>query len=233
MVERFNGTLKRMLIRMVAEKPRSWHLYLDSCLFAYRDSIHTSIEVEPFELMFGREVVGQMKLLKETWTKENLPDETRTSYQYVLDLKNKIADTCKYAQDQLKLEQIKNKTAYDKKAKHRDIRMNDKVYILKNSSTNKLKMRWLGPYIVSRKLGKYKFKVMVDGEEKSYHANLLKVHSERESPEEAAKMVTSVLEDEESDESSDMVKLQNREDLILMETENSSSIDDVIYGLWK
>ena len=55
MVERFNGTLKRMLIRMVSEKPKEWEWH--SCLFVYRDSIHTSIGLTPFEMMFGRKVI--------------------------------------------------------------------------------------------------------------------------------------------------------------------------------
>ena len=169
-----------------------------------------------------------MVLLKEVWTKEDLPEETRTSYQYVLDLKNKIAETCKYAQEQLKLEQLKNKAAYDKKAKHRDIKVNDKVYILRSMSSNKLKLSWKVPYVVTKKVGKYNFKVMVDGEEKSYHANNLKVHNEREKLEEV-KMIT-VIEDEESEESSDQIKLQDRDDLVLLETKNNRSIDDVKYG---
>ena len=228
LVERFNGTLKRMLIRMVAEKPREWHKYLDSCLFAYRDSIHTSIGISPFEMIFGRQVVGPLKLLKEIWTKEDLPLETRTNYQYVLDLKNKITETCKYAQEQLKLEQLKNKKAYDKKAKHRDIRVNDKVYILRSVSSNKLKMRWSGPYEVTKKIGKYNFMIMVDGEEKSYHVNNLKVHNERQKQEEINTLT--VVEDEDGDEDHDQIKIQDRNDLILLESKNNSSISDVKYG---
>ena len=95
-------------------------------------------------------------------------------------------------------------------------------------SSNKLKLSWKGPYVVTKKVGKYNFKVMVDGEEKSYHANNLKVHNEREKSEEV-KMIT-VIEDEESEESSDHIKLQDRDDLVLLETKNTSSVDDVKYG---
>ena len=230
MVERFNGTLKRMLKRLSAEKPRQWHKYLDACLFAYRDSVHSSTGVRPFELMFGRDVVGPMTLLKEIWTKPDMVPETRTSYQYVCDLKNKIQETCKYAQDELKKVQLKNKTLYDKKAKHRDIRPNDDVLILRPSSRNKMQLTFMGPYKVSRATGKYTFKVLVDGEEKSYHANLLKRYNHREESNEKVRMVTSVIEDEESDEGPGLIKLQDRKDLILVETKNLSSIHDIRFG---
>ena len=36
-VERFKGTLKAMLKRMCAEKPKDWDRYLPPLLFAYRD----------------------------------------------------------------------------------------------------------------------------------------------------------------------------------------------------
>ena len=35
LVERFNGTLKTMLMRMCAEKPKDWDRYIDALLFAY------------------------------------------------------------------------------------------------------------------------------------------------------------------------------------------------------
>ena len=84
----------------------------------------------------------------------------------------------------------------------------------------------MGPYEVTRKTGKYNFKIMVDGVEKSYHANNLKVHIER--PEEEVKMIR-VIEDEDSEENPDQIKLQDRNDLILFESKNSS-MNDVKYG---
>ena len=68
---------------------------------------------------------------------------------------------------------------------------------------------------------------MVDGIEKSYHANNLTVHIERQ--EEEIKMIT-VIEDEDSEENLDQIKLQDRNDLILFESKNNSSTNDVKYG---
>ena len=38
LVERFNGTLKQMLKRLCAEKPRDWDRYIGPLLFAYRET---------------------------------------------------------------------------------------------------------------------------------------------------------------------------------------------------
>lgn len=38
LVERFNGTLKHILRRLCAERPKNWDTYLSAALFAYRDA---------------------------------------------------------------------------------------------------------------------------------------------------------------------------------------------------
>ena len=37
-------------------------------------------------------------ILKELWTKENADTEVKSTFQYVLDLKEKLEDTCSLAQ---------------------------------------------------------------------------------------------------------------------------------------
>ena len=38
LVERFNGTLKKMLRRLCSEQPRQWHRFINPLLFAYREA---------------------------------------------------------------------------------------------------------------------------------------------------------------------------------------------------
>lgn len=92
LVEKFNGTLKSMLRKMCSERPKDWDIYLPALLFAYREVPQESTKFSPFEFMFGRTVRGPMIVLKELWTKEVQP-EVKTSYQYVLDLKDRISST--------------------------------------------------------------------------------------------------------------------------------------------
>ena len=70
-----------------------------------QDSTHFS----PFELMYGRTFAGPMHLLRELWTKDIDEHEVKSSYQYVLDLRERLEDTLKLAQEQLKLSEAKQK----------------------------------------------------------------------------------------------------------------------------
>ena len=54
LVERFNGTMKQMLKRMCAERPKDWDRYLPALLFAYREVPQESLGFSPFELLYRR-----------------------------------------------------------------------------------------------------------------------------------------------------------------------------------
>ena len=56
LVERYNQTLQRSLLKLVSDKQDDWDMYLDGVLFVYRTSVHKSTGVTPFELMFCRYV---------------------------------------------------------------------------------------------------------------------------------------------------------------------------------
>jgi len=90
LVERFNGTLKTMLRRMCTERPKDWDRYIDALLFAYREAPQESLGFAPFELLYGRSVIGPLQILRQLWTKEQADPNTRTTYQYVLDLRNRL-----------------------------------------------------------------------------------------------------------------------------------------------
>ena len=49
LVERFNGTLKKMLVSLSAERPKDWDRYLEPLLFAYREVPQESTSFSPFE----------------------------------------------------------------------------------------------------------------------------------------------------------------------------------------
>jgi len=51
LVEKFNGTLKKMLRKMCVEKPKDWDRYLPALLYAYREVPQESLNFSPFELM--------------------------------------------------------------------------------------------------------------------------------------------------------------------------------------
>jgi len=114
LVEKFNGTLKSMLKKLCMERPVDWDRYLEPALFAYREVSHECLGFSPFELLYGRTVRGPMAILRELWTKEVPEDEVQTTYQYVFELRNKLEETCKLVEEQLRQSEGKSKKHFDK-----------------------------------------------------------------------------------------------------------------------
>ena len=65
LVEKFNGTLKKMLRRLCSEQTKQWHRYINALRFACREVHQGSTHFAPFELMYGRTVRGPMHILRE------------------------------------------------------------------------------------------------------------------------------------------------------------------------
>ena len=153
LVEKFNGTLKCMLKRLCSEQPKQWHRYINALLFAYREVPRASMGFSPFELLYGRTVRGPMTILKELWTEEFDEAEVKTSYQYGIDLREKLEQTLKLAREELKRSQERYQRYYNRNAKDRKFVVGDKVLILLPTDKNKLLMQWKGPFEVEKIVG--------------------------------------------------------------------------------
>ena len=174
LVERFNGTLKTMLKRMCAERPKDWDRYIDALLFAYREAPQESLGFAPFEMLYGRSVNGPLQILRQLWTKEQDNPETRTTYQYVVDLRNRLQETWDMAHDELRRSQIRQKRHFDFRAKERTFKHGDQVLILLPTSDNKLLMQWKGPFEVLERIEGHDYLIQLANKQKVFHANLLK-----------------------------------------------------------
>ena len=180
LVERFNGTLKQMLRKMSTERPKDWDRYVGALLFAYREAPQASLGFSPFELLYGRTIRGPMSILKELWTGEVKESQVKTTYEYVLDLKNRLQETCQLARENLKKAQRYQKKYYDKNSKDRRFKVGDSVLLLLPTDKNKLLLQWKGPYPVVSKQGNWDYQIDVNGTVKTFHANLLKAYIHRE-----------------------------------------------------
>jgi len=174
LVERFNGTLKNMLKRMCSEKPKDWDRYVDALLFAYREAPQESLWFAPFEMLYGRSVNGPLQILRKLWTQEQDDPDTRTTYQYVVDLRNKLQDTWDLAHDELRRSQVRQKKYFDVRTKNRTFKKGDPVLILLPTSENKLLMHWKGPFEVLERVEGHDYVIKLDHKQKIFHANLLK-----------------------------------------------------------
>ena len=125
LVEKFNGSLEAMLKRLCSEQPRQWPRYINAVLFAYREVPQASTGFSPFELLYGRTVRGPIQILKELWTKEIQEEEVKTSYQYVVELRERLDQTLKIAKESLENSQVRYKKYFDRKTKDRSFQLGD------------------------------------------------------------------------------------------------------------
>ena len=215
LVERFNGTLKQMLKKLCAEKPKDWDRFLGPLLFAYREARQESLGFSPFELLYGRTVRGPMQILKELWTQEDVEQETKTTYQYVVDLKQRLEETCEFAPQELMKAQGNQRKYYNRKSKQRTFKAGDKVLVLRPTDNNKLLMQWKGPFTILARVRENDYRLKLGGKERTYHAKLLKLYNDREVTEDPVEIIGAVvlepIDKEETDADLDLYSNQQTE----------------------
>ncbi|GFN90481.1 Zinc finger protein [Plakobranchus ocellatus] len=181
LVERFNATLKTCLRRLCSEQPRQWHRYINPLLFAYREVPQESTHFAPFELLYGRAVRGPMHIQPELWTKEIEEPDVKSSYEYVLNLRERIDGTLKIAREELeKAVGWQKHYYYDRTAKRKRFSVGEKVLALLQTDSNKLLMQWKGPFEIVATMGINDYRINMGEKEKTFHANLLKGYFARD-----------------------------------------------------
>ena len=182
-VERFNGTLKSMLKKLMTDKPTDWDRYLPGALFAYREIPQASTGFAPFELLYGKVVKGPSQLLFQTWTGTSVDDAQMITSDYVRDLHDSLQDMVKRAQDAVQGESARSRRLQRKKAIARSFTAGQKVLVLLPLEHSKLLLRWRGPYIVVKRVRENDYLIeMESGTQKIFHVNLLREFVERDVP---------------------------------------------------
>ena len=95
----------------------------------------------------------RMTLLRKLWTDEEEDTEIKTAYQYVIDLRERLEETCKLAQQELSKVQSRNQQYYNRQTKSRVLSIGNSVLLLLPTKHNKLTLAWRGPYKVVGKVG--------------------------------------------------------------------------------
>ena len=121
-----------------------------------------------------------MQILRELWSVEETNEHARFTYQYVIDLRERLEKTCKLAQDNVRQLDIKQNAFYDKRARSRKFDVGDKVLLLLLSESNKVLFQWNGPYKVLEVVNVMNYKINVKGVFNTYPANMLKLYIERQ-----------------------------------------------------
>ena len=85
--------------------------------------------------------------------------DVRNSYQYVIELRERLEQTLKIAHDNLDVAQTRQKLIFDRKAKVRQLKEGDEVLVMLPTDANKLLMQWKGPFSVTGRIGRNDYKV--------------------------------------------------------------------------
>jgi hypothetical protein len=189
-------------------------------------------------MIYGRTVRGPMAILKELWTGDSQSPDIKTTYEYVLDLKERLEETCKLATTELSKSQARYKRYYDRNARDRKFKVGDQVLLLLPTQHNKLQMQWQGPYPVKEKVGIMDYRVEVRGKLKLYHANLLKKYEVRSTEDDESNKVnvksvgimqcvaTGVIRGQEYDLEQETDILHNS-DFEIVETPSTDSVENI------
>lgn len=119
-----------------------------------------------------------MAISKELWTKEITEPEVKTTYEYVIDLKNRLQETCHLAQENLQRAEDKHKQSFDEHAKPRRFDPGDKVLLLLPTDSNTLRMQWKASFEVLKRSGEADYVIQFLHQGKTFHANMLKRYYE-------------------------------------------------------
>ena len=62
-----------MIIAYCFAYEAEWDQGIHILLFAVREAVQDSLGLSPFELVFGRTIIGPLNLLKENWLASEIP----------------------------------------------------------------------------------------------------------------------------------------------------------------
>jgi hypothetical protein len=225
LVERFNGTLKAMLKKLMFEKPRDWDRYLPYALFAYREVPQAATGFSPFQLMFGRQAKGPSQLLYQVWTGTPVDQEVKDMPRYVSDLESTMSEMVRQAQDAVQAAARVARKRQGKHAQSRVLRPGQQVLVLLPDEHGKMLMRWKGPFPVVAKVRPFDYMIETGpGVQKMYHINLLREYVPR--PTGVVPATLGIMCQPEDDGEADVSKVQ----VVPVPTAQTESVEDVVYN---
>ena len=175
--ERLISTVKSMINKVAADKPKQWHLYLDFILWAIRESENASLGVAPWTLVFSRLPRGPLNVLKETWegTVESPLRLGKNTVEFLRDLQGKLETVQQYAQEHHAQASERYVRRYNERAREKSFTVGDRVLLLSpDSAAGRTFSRWRGPAKIVEVKSPHSYIIELDGARHHVHANRLK-----------------------------------------------------------
>ncbi|MGL5739489.1 MAG: hypothetical protein ACRCYJ_11625, partial [Plesiomonas shigelloides] len=149
-LERFHQTLKSMLRKYCMETGRDWDDGVPLVLFAAREVVQESLGFSPSELVFGHNVRGPLKVMKDQMMTDSNPE--MNVLDYVSKFHERLHRACTLAKESLTTAQKGMKRWCDRKAVARFFQTGDSVLVLLPVPGSALSARFFGPYIIKKKI---------------------------------------------------------------------------------
>lgn len=179
MLERFHQTFKSMLRKYCLETENEWDDGIGLLLFAIRDCKQESLGFSPNELVFGHEICGPLKMLKDSWLDNS---EQVTLSAYMENFTKKLKGIRNFAEENLRQAQTVMKENFDRKSENRTFEVGDNVLLLLPTYKTPLQAKYEGPYEVLKKCSSDRYIIKTPGRRKServVHANNMKFLKQR------------------------------------------------------
>lgn len=179
-LERCHQTLKSMLRKYCMQTGNEWDDGIPMLLFAIRGSVQESLGFSPAELVFGHQVRGPLKVLKDQILEK---DSSKVNVlEYVTKFRKRLHTACSVARESLANAQKGMKRTFDKKAVMRSFKSGDLVLIFLPIPGSSLSTRFFGPYVVKEKLSETNYAICTPDRKRKVrvcHVNMLKLYHSR------------------------------------------------------
>jgi hypothetical protein len=160
LVERFNSTLLQSLSKLCNDRQSDWDRQLQTVLWAYSTTPHSSTGYSPYKLLFGREPTTALDLC----LKPQVETLSKSHRQYLAEITESLEMTRAQALSNIEDTRQKMSAHYNEKKFDPEFELGDVVYIytpvLKGGQTSrKLMLPWAGPFRLVERTSEVHFKV--------------------------------------------------------------------------